>query len=137
DLLLGMRLKPVPLLYAPGTNWNYDNINFIVLAMIIEKITGKSYPDYIRKYILEPAGMQQTFLPHSSFYHYTPEEKKSIAETYRLPLWQSTALEKTDTIQFVADYWKVYNFSGFGEIVSTAGDLLKYDQALYSGRLVN
>ena len=51
-------------MYQPGESGNYDNINFIVLALVIEKVSGLSYNDYISQNILRPAGMTNTiFMP--------------------------------------------------------------------------
>lgn len=48
------------LLFEPGTDFHYSNSGPIVLGMVIEKMTGMSYYDYVQKYIHEPAGMINT-----------------------------------------------------------------------------
>jgi D-alanyl-D-alanine carboxypeptidase len=47
--------------YAPGEKWSYSNTNFILLAMIAEKLTGESIAVSIRKRLLDPAGLEHTF----------------------------------------------------------------------------
>jgi uncharacterized protein (TIGR02246 family) len=49
-----------PLAFEPGSRWQYSNSGFVVLGLIIEKISGKSYFDYVRENIFKPAGMQDT-----------------------------------------------------------------------------
>jgi CubicO group peptidase (beta-lactamase class C family) len=51
-----------PLDFSPGTKWNYSNSGYILLGMIIEKVTGKSYFRVVRENIFEPLGMS-----HSGF----------------------------------------------------------------------
>ena len=48
------------LLFEPGDSTSYTNIGYMVLGAIIEKVTGKTYEDYIRQNILQPLGMNQT-----------------------------------------------------------------------------
>lgn len=56
-------VKPTPKAYnIPGRGFSYSNTNYMVLASIIEKITGQSYETFIRKTIFEPLGMRQTFV---------------------------------------------------------------------------
>ena len=49
-----------PLRFEPGDRFGYSNSGPVVLGLIIEKITGQSYYDYVRDNIYEPAGMQNT-----------------------------------------------------------------------------
>ncbi|MFL6276897.1 MAG: serine hydrolase domain-containing protein [Blastocatellia bacterium] len=49
-----------PLLFEPGARFEYSNSGFIVLGAIVEKVSGQSYYDYVRKHIYEPAGMKNT-----------------------------------------------------------------------------
>jgi tetratricopeptide (TPR) repeat protein len=137
DIVSRYAALKLPLRYQPGDNATYDNVNYIFLSLIIESITGLSYPDYIKKNVFEPAGMAKTFFPKATFYHYLPEEKENLVETYNYPFVYSTSMQKTDTIKFIADYWQNYQFKGFGEIITTTEDLLKYDQALYNGQLLS
>ncbi len=46
--------------FAPGDSTQYTNIGYMVLGAIIEKLTGKSYEEYIREHILQPLGMNHT-----------------------------------------------------------------------------
>lgn len=56
-------VKPTPHAYnIPGRGFSYSNTNYMVLASIIEKITGLSYEAFVKKTIFEPLGMRQTFV---------------------------------------------------------------------------
>ena len=136
DIVKRYATLKLPLFYQPGEACNYDNVNYIFLALIVGMASGTSYQNYVRENIIKSAGMNKTFFPKIIFYHYTPKEKIDLSNTYWYPHLYSSSLEKTDTIQFVSKYWNAYNFQGFGEIVSTAEDLLKYDQAFYKGKLL-
>lgn len=62
DFLPGVIANKQPLVYQPGEKGNYDNINYLVLALIVEKVSGKTYENYIKANILQPAGMKETVL---------------------------------------------------------------------------
>ena len=54
-LLIGEKLN-----YEPGTKWSYSNTGMLLLGVVIEKITGLKYFEYLQKYIFEPAEMINT-----------------------------------------------------------------------------
>ncbi len=135
DFISGMIANQKPLIYKPGESWNYDNTNYIVLALILEKVSGESYRGYVEKNILQPAGMTQTRF----FSHYFDSEKNKI-NNLAIPHWFRRIYDdepvRADTISYISNYWKAYQFYGFGDFISTTRDLLKYDEALYGGKLV-
>lgn len=137
DMLPRYAALKLPLLSQPGEIFHYDNINFIFLALIIEKVSGVSFKEFITNNIFKPADMQNTFIPKFSFYHWTLQERKGMSVLYLYPHFYSDNLEKPDTISYITKYWQAYNINGEGEIISTTNDLLKYDQALYNGKLLN
>lgn len=49
-----------PLLFAPGEKVQYSNSGYVVLGLIIEKLSGRNYYDYVRENIFKPAGMTMT-----------------------------------------------------------------------------
>src|SRR3546814_15069647 len=53
------RLATVPLLYQPGTRWEYS-IAVDVQAALVEKLSGQPFADYVRTHIFEPLGMTET-----------------------------------------------------------------------------
>jgi len=136
DFLPGIVANRKPLLYQPGDSGNYDNINFIVLAEILERVSGMEYRDYIETHILKPAGMlNTTFLPLSTQYDSATRLSNFAFPHLRLHMY-SPVLIRANTVPYVRQYWHAYRFSGFGDYVSTTHDLLKFDEALYGGRLI-
>jgi CubicO group peptidase (beta-lactamase class C family) len=66
----------MPLLFEPGTRWDYSNIGYDTLGRIIEVVTGKPYDQYVHDTIFEPLEMQDTFF-------YVPQEKRArVASVY-------------------------------------------------------
>src|SRR5262249_1014517 len=61
--LLSQDIKAIyslPLDFDPGTQWEYSNMNYYVLAAIIEKVTGINWTQWISKHVFEPSGLSQT-----------------------------------------------------------------------------
>ena len=52
--------KDKPLNFAPGTQWEYSNSNYMLLGMILEKVTGRRYVDLLQEHILAPLGMKDS-----------------------------------------------------------------------------
>ena len=49
--------KKAPLDFAPGSSWNYSNVGYVTLGMLIRKVTGKYYGEFLKERIFEPLGM--------------------------------------------------------------------------------
>ena len=54
------KFASLPLEFAPGSKQSYSNSNYNLLALILEKVSGESYEDYLRRHIFEPAGMKDS-----------------------------------------------------------------------------
>jgi CubicO group peptidase (beta-lactamase class C family) len=111
--------------------FSYSNLNYYLLALLVEKLTGLPYAAYLKKYIFIPAGMENTSL--SEFYFGLD---KNLCREQRFRYLYDEAPERIDTATEFAHIFSVYNFKGHGDVVSTIGDLLKYDEALYNGTLL-
>jgi CubicO group peptidase (beta-lactamase class C family) len=135
DFIPGIVANKQPLIYQPGEKGNYDNINFIVLALIVEKLTGIPYKAYIEKNILQRAGMNET-----SFFPLPEQFNRAQIKNYAFPhvylhLYDAKPV-KSNSIPYVRAYWHSYGFNGFGDYTSTMRDLWKFDNALYSNQLL-
>ena len=104
--------------FAPDSGYYYSDVNFFLLGMIIEKITGQTLAEQIRIRILEPLSMKQTF-----FEYYEPYP----AETH----FAHSFLGKMDVTKNLNTS---YDWAG-GGLVSNTGDLAKFIQGLFDGRL--
>jgi CubicO group peptidase (beta-lactamase class C family) len=137
DFLPVVSSKKLPLVYLPGAKREYNNINFIVLALIIEKASGQTYESYIETHILKPAGMQQTKFMQLPFQYTKLPPSAHFAFPYLyLPLYSQVPI-RADTVPLIFGYWHSYAFKGFGDYVSTTDDLLLFDKALYSGLILD
>src|SRR4029077_18041 len=104
-----------PLEFEPGTDQRYSNAGYIVLGLIIERESGRSYYDYVRDHIFKPAGMKDT---------------DSYAIDEKVPN-RAVALTKHESTELPG------RGSSAGGGYSTAGDLLRFAQALRSGKLLD
>jgi len=113
--------KDFPAFFAPGEGWKYGNCGYTMLAYIIECVSGMSYEQYIQHHILEPLGMTDTgcdahtkFVKHRSYGY-------SSAHGNIIP----------------AMYYDLGTVMASGDLYSTAHDLMKWNQALYTDKLVS
>jgi CubicO group peptidase (beta-lactamase class C family) len=109
----------------------YSNLNYYLLALLIEKLSGMPYAAYLRKNIFLPAGMEHTSL--SEFY-FGLDKNQCTEHRYRYLF--SDKPERIDTVADNQYIFTTYNFKGHGDVVSTVADLLQYDQALYNNVLL-
>jgi CubicO group peptidase (beta-lactamase class C family) len=113
-----------PLRFEPGSRQEYSNAGYIVLGLLIERLSGESYYDYVRRHIYEPAGMTRTghwavdSLPENTAVGYTnAAEGRSEAQRVR----------NTDLLPGRG--------SSAGGGYSTAHDLLRLLHAVRAGKL--
>jgi N-acyl-D-amino-acid deacylase len=71
----------VPLDFDPGTKMAYSNVGYIMLGRIVEKATGQSYEQFIRKHVLAPAGVRAAFLSDGSGRYRKGEAHSYLAGT--------------------------------------------------------
>jgi len=98
--------------YTPGTRFNYCNTNYVLLALIIEKVSGESYPNFLDKTIFKPLGMVHSFV-------YTTNDSGRVLMSYK----PSGAIWEDDIFD---------NTYGDKNIYSTPRDMVKWDAALYN-----
>ncbi len=117
--ILGL-VKEVPPAFEPGTKWAYSNTNYFLLGMVIEKVSGKPYPEYMRDRIFKPLLMSSTVVNTSGL------KIKNAATAYQFTTgaWQRSNLDDPSQ-PFAA-----------GAIVSTAADMAKWATAVSEGRLL-
>ncbi len=127
-----------PKLFEPGTKYTYSNTGYLLLASIAEKASGKDFIDMCRKWIFRNLKMKSTDIR-------TLEEKKA---TTNFAIGHIYVKEKNQPALPAGRYFRADSFpssdytiwlgnrKGPGRISSTAADLLKWDQALYTNKLV-
>lgn len=110
------------LLFRPGTNWSYSNTGYLLAARIVEQVSGQSYQQFVRQNLLEPAGMSET----------------TFGSHEQLILHRAYGYVRTDSLNAFPAPWFDWTWTlGAGDLVSTAGDLMKWYQALESGKIIS
>jgi len=97
-----------PLLYPPGTNWNYAHTNYLILGLALEKATGKRMSDLLQEKVLGPLGLTNTTdpgpgapsIPEPALHAFTSERRSQLGipagtrfyeeSTYWNPSWTIT-----------------------------------------------
>jgi CubicO group peptidase (beta-lactamase class C family) len=106
--------------FAPGTQWKYSDWGYCLLGLVIERVTGKPYAQVLRDQIFEPLGM------HDTGYDEAQTILENRARGYRLI---DGRLENAGHINMAGPY-------SAGALYSTAEDLYKWDQALYTDAIL-
>lgn len=109
------------LMFAPGSGFYYNNSGYYMLGVLIEKVTGQKYGDYVTQHLFEPLGM------HSTYYCATEPLIKHRAQGY------ATAHGKLVNASYI-DMGLPF---AAGSLCSTVGDLVKWEHALFSGKVVS
>lgn len=106
----------LPLAFEPGSKDEYSNSNYNLLALVIEKVSGESYGEYLRKHIFDVVGM-----PDSGHDGDVSQLIPSVASGYKPA--GIAGFEK-------APYLDWSNKTGNGSLYSTVDDLYRFDRAL-------
>ncbi len=114
--------------HEPGPPFTYSNAGYIVLGMLIEKVTGHGLADELRRQVLEPAGMTRTFLPLTD-----PELHGPHATGYYLPTGADPGAP--GALRPITELNPSFAWAAYG-LVSDARDVNRFYQALFGGRLV-
>jgi len=114
--------KDEPLDFDPGTQFSYTNSGYILLGIIIEKITGLSYEEAVTKFILEPLKMNHTGFDYPAL----KSPDKTVPYSY---------ISKTKQVK--TEIWNPDLTGSAGQIYSTAEDLYKYYTGLRDYKIVS
>ncbi len=112
-----------PMMYEKGERFQYNNTGFVVLGLIIEKVTGKPFDNYLKEYIFSPSGMGRTG------YFELDRLPANCAANY---IWDEERKEY---------YTNIYSVdvkgTGAGGVFTTVADVELFWKALLSGRLLS
>ena len=112
------RFADKPLDFEPGSKFSYSNSGYLLLGYIIEKVSGKTYEQFIRQEIFQPLGMNR------SGFDFTAASNKATGYYDN-----GTAYMKAFIVDSSASY-------AAGAIYSTTGDLFKWVQAIHTQKLL-
>jgi D-alanyl-D-alanine carboxypeptidase len=107
--------------FAPGTQWLYNNTGYVLLGMVIEKITGDTYAAFLQREFVAPLGLKQT--------SYCPSRPTD-------PSFAAGYSSRTGNPRPAAFLSMTHPFAA-GALCSTVRDLVVWQRALAGGRVVN
>ena len=111
-----------PPLFEPGSSWSYSNTNYILLGLVVERVTGRGYADEIRRRILDPLRLYDTEGPGTD-----PHIRGPHSHGYLLD-------ESGATVDITVFNPSIAGASG--DMLSSATDLNRFFGELNAGRLV-
>lgn len=120
DALNAIAMARQPLSFYPGSRFRYNNSNYAILALLVEKISGVSFPKYVETNIFHPLGMDNSYIAY-------PEQ-----------IWEKH--NRTFGFSYGRNMVANDKFDGvFGDkgAYSTVEDMFKFDRALYPNILLN
>ncbi len=109
-----------PFDFAPGEKWAYCNSGYFVLGHIVEKVTGRTYADFLRREFFEPLGLTNTGVHTAT----AILRHEAMGYSYREGRWSK------------AVNWDMSNDVGSGAIYSTVEDLFRWNEAVFGGRVL-
>ncbi len=113
-----------PLLFPPGAGWSYSNTGFNVLALLVEKLTGRRYEQVLADWITGPLHFGDTFLPRDFPFVPNPAEH-GYEQLYPAPKGP------TDVTAY-----NLTRYFGAGDLISSTTDLNRFFHALLGGQLL-
>jgi CubicO group peptidase (beta-lactamase class C family) len=120
--VLELIMKTDSTYFQPGSEHKYSNTGYALLALTMEKISGKPFRDFLKDNIFQPLGMENTIAFEKNI-----NEVKNRAYGYSI---------KDNTVEFT-DQSITSAVLGDGGIYSSLNDLYKWDQALYTEMLID
>ena len=114
-------VEGIPLAYPPGTKWDYSNLGFLTLGILIHRVTGEFYGDFLQQRIFQPLGMRTTRIISEA------DIVPNRAAGYRLVKGELKNQE------WVAP---MVNTTADGSLYFSILDLAKWDAALYTEKLL-
>lgn len=114
------------LAFGVGEQYHYSNIGYILLAIVVEKVSGQSFEEFLFENLLKPAGMFATGYSRPDW------SQRTIPEVTRRYMGYSNPVEFFNDLE--GEHW---NIMGAGGIISTAEDMVNWHLALLEGRVLS
>ena len=108
--------------FAPGTRLSYTNTGYALLGLVIERVSGLPYAEYVRRELFAPLGLRHT--------SYCPSRPQGAE-------WASGYAPQDDGVIVSAEYLSMTHPYAAGALCSTVGDLVAWQHALAAGRVVS
>ena len=113
-------MDTMPLRFEPGARWDYSNTNYALLGLIVERVTGMSYADALRRWILEPLGLRDTYF----------DDEEAV-----VPRRASGYIRGESGTWYRAPFVDPSMIYAAGNLRSTVRDLHAWDRALADGKV--
>jgi CubicO group peptidase (beta-lactamase class C family) len=120
--VLDLLKKQTSTKFTPGTRWDYSNSGYVVLGLIVQKLSGKSFPDFLRERIFLPVGMTNTV---AYVRGRNQISNRALGHSFEDGKWKQTDQSPTSATL------------GDGGIYSSLEDLAKWDRALREHALLS
>ena len=119
--------------FESNKDYAYSNTGYLLLGTIIERVSGQSFGEYLNDKIFEPLEMDDTFVYRR---RYEPKEVSNYAQGY---IYSDSLDRRILPDENGKEFFFVYldGIVGDGMVNSNLHDLLKWDRALYSSRLID
>ena len=114
-------IKKQPFIFSPGTKWSYSSSGYFLLGYIVEKVSGKSYSDYVYNNVIQKAGLKNT----------------CVNRWDSILLYRAKGYGKTTGGWKNADYISMEGPNSAGAIISTIEDLYQWNNALFSNKVIS
>jgi CubicO group peptidase (beta-lactamase class C family) len=115
------KIRDEPLQFAPGSERAYSNTGYVLLGLVIEKVSGESYAQFVKENLLEPAGMRDSgYDTHAALIHH-----RASGYTHGRDGFQNAPYLDM-SIPFAA-----------GGLYSTTEDLLRWEHSLFGGKILS
>jgi CubicO group peptidase (beta-lactamase class C family) len=119
-----------PLVTKPGAEWHYSSMGYALLANLVEKISGQSFPDYLQENICKPAGMLHSYVLSPYIHH--PDSLRAINYVSNGP----GPLAASDSLRTILESpWQTV--FGPGLMVSSGSDILLFSDALFTNKILS
>ena len=109
--------------FQPGERWQYSNTGYVLLPLIVEKVSGQPFEVFFKEKIAQPLGLKDTYVYHLRL-NVSPENR-----VYGFRRFEGKNIPD--------DLGRFDGLDGDGNIYSSAEDLLKWEQSLYTEKLVS
>ena len=106
--------------FTPGEEYLYSNSGYILLAAIVERVSGMTLGEYAKKHIFDPLGMKHTLIY---------EDRTAIIKN------RATGYSKNDKDGYSVDHYFNFAMGGDGQVLTTVEDLFLWDQNFYNPKV--
>jgi CubicO group peptidase (beta-lactamase class C family) len=133
DLIASFKKQKPAVVFNPGEKWEYSNTAYAMLATIVQRVSGKPFKIFLAENIFTPLDMERSRV-------YNTRRSGEVIPNYAYGFVYSDSLKKYHLPDSLKEFFFVHPMDGIegdGVVNSTTSDLLKWDRALYTDKLVS